>query len=196
MALILRTIWKLLLKLACGVQPLLLLTSFLLLFTSCLCCVLLCCTCVLIACDDSMLPVVVFRERDTADYSSWLWRIQGCSLAGPGASLGLDKLPPSPPPHCIKPLTLMLSWQMLFRFLPDYIIMVAVCNRADHYIFALWFQYAFFYLLLMAALCNRGAIIFLPCDFYLSSIFFLFFPRLISAAADWMSTILLHMAWP
>jgi len=35
-------------------------------------------------------------------------------------------------------------------------------------------------------------IIFLPCDFYLSS----FFPRLISAATDWMSTILLHMAWP
>jgi len=23
-----------------------------------------------------------------------------------------------------------------------------------------------------------------------------YFPRLISAAADWMSTILLHMAWP
>jgi len=29
----------------------------------------------------------------------------------------------------------------------------------------------------------------LPCGFYLS-----FFPRLISAAADWMSTILPHMA--
>jgi len=28
--------------------------------------------------------------------------------------------------------------------------------------------------------------------FFLSS----FFPRLISAAADWMSTILLHMVWP
>jgi len=24
----------------------------------------------------------------------------------------------------------------------------------------------------------------------------LFFPRLISAVEDWMSTILLHMAWP
>jgi len=38
-------------------------------------------------------------------------------------------------------------------------------------------------------------IIFLPVVsfffFYLS-----FFPRLLSAAADWMSTILLHMAWP
>ena len=32
---------------------------------------------------------------------------------------------------------------------------------------------------------------------FLSSIYLLlFFPRLISAAADWMSTILLHMAWP
>ena len=61
----------------------------------------------------------------------------------------------------------------------------------------------------------RGAIIFLCCGllwppyviggplyfcpvvsfFFLSSIF-LFFPRLISAATDWMSTILLHMAWP
>ena len=35
----------------------------------------------------------------------------------------------------------------------------------------------------------------LPCDFYLSSSSF-FFPRLISAIGDWMSTILLHMAWP
>ena len=39
------------------------------------------------------------------------------------------------------------------------------------------------------------AIIFLPCGFYLllSSICF---PRLISAAADWMSTILPHTVWP
>ena len=33
-------------------------------------------------------------------------------------------------------------------------------------------------------------------SFYLSSIYLSFFPRLISAATDWMSTILLHMAWP
>jgi len=43
------------------------------------------------------------------------------------------------------------------------VIMVALWNRADHYIFALW-------LLLLS-----------------------FFPRLISAAADWMSAILPHM---
>jgi len=40
-------------------------------------------------------------------------------------------------------------------------------------------------------------IIFLPCDFYLLSIFLFFFiPRLISAVADWMSAILPHMVWP
>jgi len=48
------------------------------------------------------------------------------------------------------------------------IIMVAQWNSADHYIFALWF------LLLL----------------------FSFFPRLISAVADWMSAILTHMLWP
>jgi len=50
------------------------------------------------------------------------------------------------------------------------LIMVALCNRADHYIFMLWFV--------------------------LLSFFLLFFPRLISAAADWMSAILPHMVWP
>jgi len=43
-------------------------------------------------------------------------------------------------------------------------VMVALWNRADHYIFALWFLLSFF-----------------------------FFPRLISALADWMSAILPHM---
>jgi len=52
------------------------------------------------------------------------------------------------------------------------VVMVALCNRADHYIFALWFL-SFFFLL--------------------SSFFF---PRLISAAVDCMSTILPHMVWP
>jgi len=33
----------------------------------------------------------------------------------------------------------------------------------------------FFFHLFMAALCNRGAIIFLPCSFYLLSIFLFFF---------------------
>jgi len=42
--------------------------------------------------------------------------------------------------------------------------MAVLWNREDHYIFMLWF--------VMAALCNRRAIIFLPCGFYLLSIFF------------------------
>jgi len=46
--------------------------------------------------------------------------------------------------------------------------MAALCNRTGHYIFALWFL----------------------------SFFFFFFPRLISAVADWMSTILPHIVCP
>ena len=50
--------------------------------------------------------------------------------------------------------------------------------------------------LFMAALCNRGALYFCPVvSSFLPSSFY-FFPRLISAAVDWMSAILLHMAWP
>jgi len=52
---------------------------------------------------------------------------------------------------------------------PRLFIMVALCHRADHYIFALWLL-----------------------SIYIS----IFFPRLISAAGDWMSTILPHMVWP
>jgi len=37
-------------------------------------------------------------------------------------------------------------------------------------------------------------IIFLPCGYYLLLSFF--FPRLISAIADWMSAIFRHMVWP
>ena len=44
----------------------------------------------------------------------------------------------------------------------------------------------------MAALCNRAGHIFSSCGFFLLS----FSPRLISAVADWMSTILPHMMWP
>jgi len=47
---------------------------------------------------------------------------------------------------------------------------------------------------IMAALWNRAGHYIFPCGFYLS--IFLFLPRLISSAADWMSTILGHMVWP
>ena len=56
-------------------------------------------------------------------------------------------------------------------FLCESVFMTALCNRAGHYIFAMCFF------------------------LYLSSIFVVF-PRLISAVADWMSTILPHMVWP
>jgi len=87
--------------------------------------------------------------------------------------------------------------------------MAALWNRAGHYILTCGF-FLFFLLfsapnlsgwrldvyrtctrgvaLVMAALCNRGPLYFCP----VISIF----PRLISAATDWISTILLHMAWP
>jgi len=78
------------------------------------------------------------------------------SHGGSGPHLTHDYLGPS------EPKTQTAS---VFSF-----FMAAQCNRAGHYIFALWFFLSFF--------------------------FFLFFPRLISAVADWMSTILLHMVWP
>ena len=45
-----------------------------------------------------------------------------------------------------------------------YLVMVALCNRADHYMFALWFLSSFF-----------------------------FFPRLISAVGDWMFRMMPEM---
>jgi len=50
--------------------------------------------------------------------------------------------------------------------------------------------------LVMAAYLIGQAIIFLPCGFYLLLLLPSFSPRLTSAATDWISTILLHMAWP
>jgi len=48
------------------------------------------------------------------------------------------------------------------------VFMVALCNRADHYIFMLWF------------LSSSSS----------------FVPRLISSVTDWMPPILPHMVWP
>ena len=44
----------------------------------------------------------------------------------------------------------------------------------------------------MTAAPLQGFLVFSCCGFYL----LLFFPRLISAVADWISTILRHMVWP
>ena len=101
--------------------------------------------------------------------------------------------------------TYTLQWALFFPKIASShggsglrLFMVALWNRADHYIFTLWF--------VMAALCNRGAIIFLscsflwspyvigqtiiflPCDFYLSSFllssFFLSSPNLSGRRVD------------
>ena len=76
---------------------------------------------------------------------------------------------------------------------PKLLVMAAICNRG-----AIIFLPCSFFLLsssLWSPYVIGQTIIFLPCDFYLS-FFFLFFPPLISAVGDWISTILLHMAWP
>jgi len=57
---------------------------------------------------------------------------------------------------------------VVFKDVSVKFIMVALCNRVDHYIFIL----------------------------FLLSSFLLFFPCLISVVQDWMFTILRHMVWP
>jgi len=97
---------------------------------------------------------------------------------------------PRPTPHCVtwgpsspkrgtapnfRPMSIVAKRSPIWdttEYLFVQLVMVALCNRADYYIFALLFLSSIFYIL--------------------SS----FFPRLISAAAGWMSTILWHMVWP
>ena len=76
-------------------------------------------------------------------------------------------------------------------------------SRVGHCILQMWFLSSLFFLLSFFFLaCSQQSqigclhtsahgetIIFLPCYFFLS-IYLLFFPRLISAAVGWMSTIL------
>ena len=96
---------------------------------------------------------------------------------------GLDsKSHPSVKNKCQLPFSLIISKWMVTDIWPlsidanstdlcVSIIMVALYNRADHYIFIMFLSSSFFFLLL-------------------------FFPRLISAVGDWMFTILWHMVWP
>ena len=52
-------------------------------------------------------------------------------------------------------------------------------------------------LFFMVTLWNREYLgIFLPCGFFFCFLLLSFFPRLISAVADWMSAILPYMVWP
>jgi len=63
-----------------------------------------------------------------------------------------------------------------------------VALRSRHYIFALWF------LSIWSPYGIGQTIIFSCCGLFF--FFFFFVPRLISAAADWMTAILPHMVWP
>jgi len=46
-------------------------------------------------------------------------------------------------------------WQIQYRVIDLSVIMVALWNRADHYIFALWFRSSFFYLFSLPNLTGR-----------------------------------------
>jgi len=69
-----------------------------------------------------------------------------------------------------------------------------LCVFRCYFVTFLCYLAKFWQLLIMAVLCNRGPLYFCP----VISIYRLlsFFSRLISAATDWISTILLHMVWP
>ena len=77
--------------------------------------------------------------------------------------------------HFLQPMWLTVVWlkRYVWTALDTNVwavfVMAALRSRCGHYIFILWF---------------------------LLSSSFSFFPRLISAVGDWMSTILPHMVWP
>ena len=128
----------------------------------------------------SRAPKRVDAYAVTSRAHSKLTRIRGWENTHRKAVLINDRLLLA---HWPRPSGIFLAWCELYKslnviFLTDFSLMfrlvcvffmVALCNRADHYIFILFLS------------------------FFLS--FFLFFPRLISAVGDWMSTILRHMVW-
>ena len=60
----------------------------------------------------------------------------------------------------------------------------------------LWYFLLYSFALLWSPYVIGQTIIFLPCSFFLLLLSSFFIPRLISAAAGWMSTILWHIVWP
>jgi len=76
-------------------------------------------------------------------------------------------------------------FSVIIQWIVSYVYDVFCCNcTVSVYEFFLWPPYVI-----------GGPLYFCPViSIYLS--FYLFFPRLISAAVDWMSAILLHMVWP
>ena len=69
------------------------------------------------------------------------------------------------------------------------LFVMAALRIYGHYFFALWF-------LLLAALCNMGPLCFCPVVSFMFLSNFISLSYIISAVADWMSAILLHMMWP
>jgi len=114
------------------------------------------CVCLLLP--DSWQAWSAVHKWCQTDPHSWYCRVLWRPSLWKSAWKAEDVLHPSLPHWSV--------WLSITRWA---IIMVALCNRADHYIFTL-----FFFLLLS----------------------FFFFPRLISAVGDWMFTILWHMVWP
>ena len=109
------------------------------------------------------LTVVIDRQTDRPRYSvcsnkpqltTAVMRPKRCQFDGKYVVL------------CLHHITYNHALQLLGA---HWFIMALLCDRAGHYIFALWF---------------------------LSFFIFLSFPRLISATADWMFTVLRHLVWP
>ena len=96
---------------------------------------------------------------------------------------------------CVNPIVYGIMWRPFRKALVDVRIRASVCILWPIIVMGtlLYFRpvVSIFLLSLWPSYVIRQAIIFLPCDCYLLSSSF--FPRLISAAADWMSTILPHM---
>ena len=64
-----------------------------------------------------------------------------------------------------------------------------------HSKFALWPLVIAITIVIMAALRRKRGHYILPCGYFYLLSFFLSF-AIISAVADWMSAILVHMVWP
>jgi len=108
----------------------------------------------------------------------------------------IDEHPAFTPLRSMAPLTLHLVWHPLL-----YTLHIVLYDTLS----SLWLPYGIGQTIIfsccglfMVALWNRETIYIFMLWFVLSSsfFFFFFFPRLISAAADWMSAILPHMVWP
>ena len=105
---------------------------------------------------------------------------------------------------CLFCLRNILSWIPAWTYLVIYTQALSVVLNAFLFLFRLT-ELRFYiplesrhkYRLLWPPYVIGGPLYLCPViSFYLSFFLSFFIPHLISAAADWMSTILLHMVWP